>query len=259
MQPLKNDALILEKKTKETGIDLEQYKTDLVADSIIELIETPFTIFIHIIIWPLLISVFTILFAIWFVWPLSWMGAILWILTGLVVGPFTGFAIALYVIGKGLSETSKNLYESVLDTIKVIAEDLKNKHVDSEKQNLPTFNEWLQIIRLVIVIPTVRQIVRTKLWPVGDPIANILVLNLTRSESKGLANLKKGNIENNEYLSSEKYSQMLIEKSEQLRKNLDNIHKLSFNLTLIPLRYSMLFGIGLNLLILLIIWYFFLL
>jgi hypothetical protein len=106
-----------------TGINLEEYRTDVVADSLTELIESPFTIMLHLILWPLLLLILFVTTGIWWIWPLSWGAGFLWIVGGLIMGPITGLTFGGFLAAWSLGESSKNLYEASLDSMKAIAED----------------------------------------------------------------------------------------------------------------------------------------
>jgi len=224
-----------------TGVDLEQYRTDVVADSLTELIESPFTIMLHLILWPLLLLILLVVSGIWWIWPMSWGAGFLWIVGGLIMGPISGLTLGGFLAAWSLSESSKNLYEASLDTMKVIAGDLKDNYQQiAQNHALPTQKEWMRILRLALIVPVVREVIRRKLWPFGDWIANKVVINFTKTTEKGLLSLQT-DIETQKTYTKEElqnYCLKLIEKTEKMRKNSASVHKTATMLTLAPLRFA---------------------
>jgi hypothetical protein len=246
---------------QKTGIDLEQYRTDDIAMSLNDLIETPITVLIHFILWPLLLMTLICATGIFFVWPISWAGGLFWILTGLIIGPLSGISIAAYIVALNLSEASQKLYAATLDTIKIIAADLKdNYHQIPENQPLPTYKEWIRIVQLALIVPVVRELIRRKLWPLGHWIGNTVVVNLTQTSQKSelvlLAAHDSQQPANREQLQA--YSDKIIKNTEMVKNNLDKAHKNAMKLTLSPIRFTMFMTLALNVFIMIIIWYFFL-
>jgi hypothetical protein len=246
---------------KKTGIDLEMYRTDEIVESLEDILAAPFIIMLKLILWPLFFVALLLISAIWLIWPLSWAGAILWILIGLIMGPLCGIAVAAYHIGLDLGETTKKLYAATLDTIKTIGKDLKdNYHQIPDGQRLPSHKEWMRIVQLALIVPVVRELVKRKLWPVGTWIGKLLTLNLTKTSQKGEFLLSK-EMEIKEHATKidlESYSEMIIKNTEKIQKNLDSTHKATMRLTISPLRFTMYMTLGLTALFLLLIYYFFL-
>ena len=225
-----------------TGVDLDKYRTDVISDSVVGLIDSPFTLMLNLVFWPILGVLIFWVTGYYFIWSIGWMVFILWILLGTIMGAITGFAWGSFFAAWSIADSSKNLYEATLDTMDVITEDLRDNRTDMpEDQPLPTYKEWLRIIHLAIVVPIIREVIRQKLWPIGDWVGNMTVKALTSKTDRSLAQTAAPVIEGQElrrYTPDElqEYCNKLLARTQKIRKQSAAIHKTSTWLTVAPLR-----------------------
>jgi hypothetical protein len=236
----------------QTGVNLEEYRTDLLVDSVMGYVDAPFTILMHFILWPVLCIGLLLYFGIWWVMPLGYLIGSIWVVLGLLLGAITGLAIGAFFIAWNLTDHTKNLFESTLQTIDEIIKDMQMGRVAvPSNRKLPTIGEWLRVVRLAVVVPVIREIIRRKLWPIGDWIGNMATKTLTRSNKRAVATFKMA--ENPEDADSsdelEAYCRQMLERTQKLRKNTSSIHKVSTALTVKPLRVMMIIFLVIDVLV----------
>jgi hypothetical protein len=253
------DNITSKELEQKTGIDLMKIEKKELEESVGFIIDAPFFIMLNLILWPLLFLVLFVFVGVWYIWPLSWGGAVLWIITGLIMGPITGLSIGAFVVAKILSSGSQKLYESSLGIMKLIAEDLKiNYQKIPQNQPLPSFNDWVRIVRISIVLPVVSALIKNKLWPVGGGLARIVTVNFSQTTESGIKAMPTDSDSQKTYTKEEleNYCIKLIESAEKMRKNAALVHKKATRITMAPLGFSVALTFILDLIILASIWFF---
>ena len=257
---MKVSSNYIETLGKNLGIDFSNYHTKEISAALNNLVNTPYKVVLHFIFWPLLFMLIICLTGVFLIWPLSWGGAILWILTGLLIGPLCGVSVATYLVVASLDKSSLKLYETTLDIVDNISDDLKQNAQNVPLNfELPNYKELLRLVKLSFVIPALKELMIKKLWPLGNWIGNIVVNYLKKVSQKSEHLIKSDQIE----LKTEgveqvmKYAEIISENTEILRKNLNIAHKVATNLTLSPLRFTMLMALLLNIVVLLLIFFFY--
>jgi hypothetical protein len=243
------------------SIDLEKYRNKEILPAINSLVNTPYKVVLQFTIWPLFFILAISMSGIFLIWPQSWMGGVLWILTGLLVGPLSGITVAAFLVVKSLDESSRKLYEATLDTMSDISADIK-LNADNIPMNLelPTYKELLRFLKLNLVIPALKELTLKKLWPLGNWIGNIVsnYLKKMSQKSEQLIENEQGDLKSEGPAQIKLYAEMIAQNSSLLKKNIDNAHKSATNLILSPLRFTMTMSLILNALFLFLVWYFFL-
>lgn len=236
----------------QTGVNLEEYRTDILVDSVMGFVEAPFTILMHLILWPVLVLTALLYLCFWWVMPFGYLVGTIWLVSSLILGTITGLSIGAFFIAWNLSDHSKNLFESTIHTIDEIIRDMQMGRVAvPQNRKLPTIGEWLRVIRLAVVVPVIREVIRRKLWPIGDWIGNLATNTLTRSNKRAVATFKM--TDNPEDADSsdelEAYCRQMLARTQKLRKNTASIHKVSTNLTVKPLRVMMIIFLVIDVLV----------
>lgn len=246
------ERLIQVEVKERTGVNLEQYRTDVVADSIIGLIESPFWFIVFMIGFPILIFILFVIIAIYFIYPIGWLIGSIWIVLSLVMGPITGFALGAFLTGKIVADCAKNLYESSLDTMDAITEDLRDNRAEMPQgKALPTFSEWMRVVQLGVIVPVIQHIIRTKLWPIGEWIAPRVVKSLSARSKKGVETAQKelGNEESYTPAELDEYCNKMLVRTQKIRKQSKTIHYAATFLTMGPLRVTLIIVLILDVLI----------
>jgi hypothetical protein len=258
---MKIDIAKWELLCKQMSIDLEKYRNKDIASAINNLVNTPFKVVLQFMLWPLIFILAICLSGIFLIWPQSWAGGTLWILTGLLVGPLSGITVAAYWVVSGLDESSKKLYKAALDSMKDISTDLRNNAEKiPDNLELPSYKEMLRLVKLSLVFPALKELMIKKLWPIGSWIGNIVVNYLKKMSQKSeelLENEQENQITAG-IIQIRSFADKIIKNTELLKNNIDKAHKKASKLILSPLRFTMRMSLFLNALSLLLIWYFFL-
>ena len=258
---MKIDIAKWEQLCKQMSLNLEKYRITDISSAINSLVNAPYKVVLQFILWPLFFVLAISLTGIFLIWPLSWAGGILWILIGLLVGPLSGITVAAYWVVAGLDESSKKLYEAALDSMKDISIDLKhNAENIPDNLELPSYKEMLRLIKLSLVFPALKELMIKKLWPFGRWIGNIVVNYLKKMSQKSeeLLDKEQENQMTAGVIQIQSYADKIIKNTALLKNNIDKAHKKASKLILSPLRFTMNMSLFLNVLSLLLIWYFFL-
>ena len=243
------------------GIDFQKYHDKDIVGSLEGLKRTPINLIFQFIFWPILFALLILATGIFFIWPQSWLGGFFWILVGLSAGPLAGISVASYLVVAALEQSSKSLYEAILDTLTDISVDIK-QNADNQQLNqaLPTYKELLRLVKLSLVIPALKELLVKKLWPFGNWIGNIVVNYLKKLSQKSeylLSN--EDDLKANDPERLNKYADAIEENTQKLRKNLNTAHIEAIKVTVAPLKFNILMSLTLNAILLTLIWYLFIL
>ncbi len=258
---MKIDIAKWEQLCKQMSLDLEKCRSKEIISGINGLTNIKSQILLHFILWPLVFIIVISIIGIFLIWPQSWLGGILWILTGLLVGPFSGFSVAAYWVVSGLEESAKKIYMASLDTVKNISSEIKNKAEKiPDNMELPTSKELLILTILSLVMPVLKELMIKKLWPFGRWISNI-VSNFLKKMSQNSEDLiveKEDNLKSVGVLQIQNYCEVIIKNTEAIRNKIGKIQQKTSKLIIFPFRLNMRLYLSLNAILLLLIWYFFL-
>lgn len=246
---------------KELGVNINKYHSEYILPAIKKLVNSPYKVVLQFTLWPLFFILSISLTGAFLIWPQSWSGGIFWMLTGFLVGPLSGISVAAYMVVRSLDETSKKLYEASLDAMDNLSSDIQN-NIDKIPTNLelPTYKELLRVVKISLVFPALKDLTKKKFWILGSWIGNIVTNYLKKMSQKSeqLLENEHENTKNEDALQLQLYAEKIKQNTDLIRKNLPGSHKSATNLILAPLSFTMTMSLVLNLLIFVLIWYFFL-
>lgn len=242
-------------------IDLERYRTDVIADSIIGYIDAPFTVMVHLILWPVLTIGLLSYLGIAYVWPASYVLGIVWLLLAILLGGLSSLITAAFFVAWNLLDHTKNLYEATADTLDVIIDDMRDRQVQlpPHQRHYPTFKEWVQVVRLGLFVPTIREVIRAKLgWPVGDWIGNLAVKVFGGSTDRSLSAMPAEIRDSPDYTPDrlDIYCDKMKSRIQLFKSKSEKVYTATAWVTLMPLRILMFVFLALDLICFLGLWWF---